>query len=118
MKKRTLAALAAVGLLLCGCSGKNNNDNNTNKDIDNNVDNNVNYVVGDYDFSYNEKTDSPVGYEWGDMSESHDGYYVPILGNIKFLDSKLENCVPLAVILIVPIILKNVYHIFIGMIYH
>ncbi len=118
MKKRTLAALAAVGLLLCGCSGKNNNDNNTKNDIDNNVDNNVNYVVGDYDFSYNEKTDSPVGYEWGDMSESHDGYYVPILGNIKFLDSKLENCVPLAVILIVPIILKNVYHIFIGMIYH
>ncbi len=95
MKKRTLAALAAVGLLLCGCSGKNNNDNNTKNDIDNNVDNNVNYVVGDYDFSYNEKTDSPVGYEWGDMSESHDGYYVPILGNIKFLDSKLENCVPL-----------------------
>ena len=95
MKKRILAALAAVGLLLCGCSGKNNNDNNTNKDIDNNVDNNINYVVGDYDFSYNEKTDSPVGYEWGDMSESHDGYYVPILGNIKFLDSKLENCVPL-----------------------
>ena len=39
MKKRILAALAAVGLLLCGCSGKNNNDNNTNKDIDNNVDN-------------------------------------------------------------------------------
>ena len=95
MKKRTLAALAAVGLLLCGCSGKNNNDNNTKNDIDNNVDNNVNYVVGDYDFSYNEKTDSPVGYEWGYMSESHDGYYVPILGNIKFLDSKLENCVPL-----------------------
>ena len=95
MKKRTLAALAAVGLLLCGCSGKNNNDNNTKNDIDNNVDNNVNYVVGDYDFSYNEKTDSPVGYEWGDMSESHDGYYFPILGNIKFLDSKLENCVPL-----------------------
>ena len=95
MKKRTLAALAAVGLLLCGCSGKNNNDNNTKNDIDNNVDNNVNYIVGDYDFSYNEKTDSPVGYEWGDMSESHDGYYVPILGNIKFLDSKLENCVPL-----------------------
>ena len=95
MKKRTLAALAAVGLLLCGCSGKNNNDNNTNKDIDDNVDNNINYIVGDYDFSYNEKTDSPVGYEWGYMSESHDGYYVPILGNIKFLDSKLENCVPL-----------------------
>ena len=49
MKKRTLAAFIAVGLLLCGCSGKNNNDNNTNKDIDNNVDNNINYVVGDYD---------------------------------------------------------------------
>ena len=95
MKKRILAALAAVGLLLCGCSGKNNNDNNTKNDIDNNVDNNVNYVVGDYNFSYNEKTDSPIGYEWGYMSESHDGYYVPILGNIKFLDSKLENCVPL-----------------------
>ena len=94
MKKRTLAVFIAAGLLLCGCGGKNN-DNNTNKDIDNNVDNNINYVVGDYDFSYNEKTDSPVGYEWGDMSESHDGYYVPILGNIKFLDSKLENCVPL-----------------------
>ena len=95
MKKRTLAALAAVGLLLCGCSGKNNNDNNTKNDIDNNVDNNVNYVVGDYDFSYNEKTDSPVGYEWGDMSESHDGYYVSLQNNLKFLDSKLENCVPL-----------------------
>ena len=95
MKKRTLAALAAVGLLLCGCSGKNNNDNNTNKDIDNNVDNNVNYVVGDYDFSYNEKTDSPIGYEWGYMSESHDGYYVSLQNNLKFLDSKLENCVPL-----------------------
>lgn len=95
MKKRTLAVFIAAGLLLCGCSGKNNNDNNTKNDIDNNVDNNVNYVVGDYDFSYNEKTDSPVGYEWGYMSESHDGYYVPILGNIKFLDSKLENCVPL-----------------------
>lgn len=95
MKKRTLVVFIAAGLLLCGCSGKNNNDNNTNKDIDNNVDNNINYVVGDYDFSYNEKTDSPVGYEWGDMSESHDGYYFPILGNIKFLDSKLENCVPL-----------------------
>ena len=39
MKKRTLAALAAAGLLLCGCSGKNNNDNNTKNDIDNNVDN-------------------------------------------------------------------------------
>ena len=95
MKKRTLAAFIAVGLLLCGCSGKNNNDNNTNKDIDNNVDNNINYVVGDYDFSYNEKTDSPVGYEWGDMSESHDGYYVSLQNNLKFLDSKLENCVPL-----------------------
>ena len=95
MKKRILAALAAVGLLLCGCSGKNNNDNNTNKDIDNNVDNNINYVVGDYDFSYNEKTDSSVGYEWGYMSESHDGYYVSLQNNIKFLDSKLENCVPL-----------------------
>ena len=94
MKKRTLAVFIAAGLLLCGCGGKNN-DNNTNKDIDNNVDNNINYVVGDYDFSYNEKTDSSVGYEWGYMSESHDGYYVPILGNIKFLDSKLENCVPL-----------------------
>lgn len=64
MKKRTLAVFIAAGLLLCGCSGKNNNDNNTNKDIDNNVDNNINYVVGDYDFSYYEKTDSPVGYEW------------------------------------------------------
>ena len=95
MKKRTLVVFIAAGLLLCGCSGKNNNDNNTNKDIDNNVDNNINYVVGDYDFSYNEKTDSSVGYEWGYMSESHDGYYFPILGNIKFLDSKLENCVPL-----------------------
>ena len=95
MKKRTLAAFIAVGLLLCGCSGKNNNDNNTNKDIDNNVDNNVNYVVGDYDFSYNEKTDSPIGYEWGYMSESHDGYYVSLQNNLKFLDSKLENCVPL-----------------------
>ena len=95
MKKRILAALAAVGLLLCGCSGKNNNDNNTNKDIDNNVDNNINYVVGDYDFSYNEKTDSSVGYEWGYMSESHDGYYVSLQNNLKFLDSKLENCVPL-----------------------
>ena len=95
MKKRILAALAAVGLLLCGCSGKNNNDNNTNKDIDNNVDNNINYVVGDYDFSYNEKTDSPIGYEWGYMSESHDGYYVSLQNNLKFLDSKLENCVPL-----------------------
>ena len=95
MKKRTLAALAAVGLLLCGCSGKNNNDNNTKNDIDNNVDNNVNYVVGDYDFSYNEKTDSPIGYEWGYMSESHDGYYVSLQNNLKFLDSKLENCVPL-----------------------
>ena len=95
MKKRTLAAFIAVGLLLCGCSGKNNNDNNTNKDIDNNVDNNINYVVGDYDFSYNEKTDSSVGYEWGYMSESHDGYYVSLQNNLKFLDSKLENCVPL-----------------------
>ena len=95
MKKRTLAALAAVGLLLCGCSGKNNNDNNTKNDIDNNVDNNVNYVVGDYDFSYNEKTDSPIGYEWGYMSESQDGYYVSLQNNLKFLDSKLENCVPL-----------------------
>lgn len=95
MKKRTLAALAAAGLLLCGCSGKNNNDNNTNKDIDNNVDNNINYIVGDYDFSYNEKTDSPIGYEWGYMSESHDGYYVSLQNNLKFLDSKLENCVPL-----------------------
>jgi protein involved in sex pheromone biosynthesis len=53
MKKRTLAVFIAVGLLLCGCSGKNNNDNNTKNDIDNNVDNNVNYVVGDYDFGYN-----------------------------------------------------------------
>ena len=95
MKKRTLAVFIAAGLLLCGCSGKNNNDNNTNKDIDNNVDNNINYVVGDYDFSYNEKTDSPVGYEWGYMSESHDGYYVSLQNNLKFLDSKLENCVPL-----------------------
>ena len=95
MKKRTLAAFIAVGLLLCGCSGKNNNDNNTNKDIDNNVDNNINYIVGDYDFSYNEKTDSPIGYEWGYMSESHDGYYVSLQNNLKFLDSKLENCVPL-----------------------
>ena len=95
MKKRTLAVFIAAGLLLCGCSGKNNNDNNTNKDIDNNVDNNINYVVGDYDFSYNEKTDSSVGYEWGYMSESHDGYYVSLQNNIKFLDSKLENCVPL-----------------------
>ena len=95
MKKRTLAAFIAAGLLLCGCSGKNNNDNNTNKDIDNNVDNNINYVVGDYDFSYNEKTDSSVGYEWGYMSESHDGYYVSLQNNLKFLDSKLENCVPL-----------------------
>ena len=95
MKKRTLAAFIAVGLLLCGCSGKNNNDNNTKNDIDNNVDNNVNYVVGDYDFSYNEKTDSPIGYEWGYMSESHDGYYVSLQNNLKFLDSKLENCVPL-----------------------
>ena len=95
MKKRTLAAFIAVGLLLCGCSGKNNNDNNTNKDIDNNVDNNINYIVGDYDFSYNEKTDSSVGYEWGYMSESHDGYYVSLQNNLKFLDSKLENCVPL-----------------------
>lgn len=94
MKKRTLAVFIAAGLLLCGCSGKNN-DNNTKNDIDNNVDNNINYVVGDYDFNYNEKTDSPVGYEWGVMSESQDGYYVPIQGNIKFLDSKLENCVPL-----------------------
>ena len=94
MKKRTLAVFIAAGLLLCGCGGKNN-DNNTNKDIDNNVDNNINYVVGDYDFSYNEKTDSPVGYEWGDMSESHDGYYVSLQNNLKFLDSKLENCVPL-----------------------
>ena len=50
MKKRTLVVFIAAGLLLCGCSGKNNNDNNTNKDIDNNVDNNINYVVGDYDF--------------------------------------------------------------------
>ena len=95
MKKRTLAVVIAAGLLLCGCSGKNNNDNNTNKDIDNNVDNNINYVVGDYDFSYNEKTDSSVGYEWGYMSESHDGYYVSLQNNLKFLDSKLENCVPL-----------------------
>ena len=95
MKKRTLAVFIAAGLLLCGCSGKNNNDNNTNKDIDNNVDNNINYIVGDYDFSYNEKTDSPVGYEWGYMSESHDGYYVSLQNNLKFLDSKLENCVPL-----------------------
>lgn len=95
-----------------------NNDNNTNKDIDNNVDNNINYVVGDYDFSYNEKTDSPVGYEWGDMSESHDGYYVPILGNIKFWIVSLKIVFRFAVIPIVPIILKNVYHIFIGMIYH
>jgi len=95
MKKRTLAVFIAAGLLLCGCSGKNNNDNNTNKDIDNNVDNNINYVVGDYDFSYNEKTDSSVGYEWGYMSESHDGYYVSLQNNLKFLDSKLENCVPL-----------------------
>ena len=95
MKKRTLVVFIAAGLLLCGCSGKNNNDNNTNKDIDNNVDNNINYIVGDYDFSYNEKTDSPVGYEWGDMSESHDGYYVSLQNNLKFLDSKLENCVPL-----------------------
>lgn len=95
MKKRTLAVFIAVGLLLCGCSGKNNNDNNTKNDIDNNVDNNVNYVVGDYDFSYNEKTDSSVGYEWGYMSESHDGYYVSLQNNLKFLDSKLENCVPL-----------------------
>ena len=95
MKKRTLAVFIAAGLLLCGCSGKNNNDNNTKNDIDNNVDNNVNYVVGDYDFSYNEKTDSPVGYEWGYMSESHDGYYVSLQNNLKFLDSKLENCVPL-----------------------
>ena len=95
MKKRTLVVFIAAGLLLCGCSGKNNNDNNTNKDIDNNVDNNINYVVGDYDFSYNEKTDSSVGYEWGYMSESHDGYYVSLQNNIKFLDSKLENCVPL-----------------------
>ena len=94
MKKRTLAVFIAAGLLLCGCGGKTN-DNNTNKDIDNNVDNNINYVVGDYDFSYNEKTDSPVGYEWGDMSESHDGYYVSLQNNLKFLDSKLENCVPL-----------------------
>ena len=95
MKKRTLVVFIAAGLLLCGCSGKNNNDNNTNKDIDNNVDNNINYVVGDYDFSYNEKTDSSVGYEWGYMSESHDGYYVSLQNNLKFLDSKLENCVPL-----------------------
>ena len=95
MKKRTLAVFIAAGLLLCGCSGKNNNDNNTNKDIDNNVDNNINYIVGDYDFSYNEKTDSPIGYEWGYMSESHDGYYVSLQNNLKFLDSKLENCVPL-----------------------
>ena len=95
MKKRTLAVFIAAGLLLCGCSGKNNNDNNTNKDIDDNVDNNINYIVGDYDFSYNEKTDSPVGYEWGYMSESHDGYYVSLQNNLKFLDSKLENCVPL-----------------------
>ena len=94
MKKRTLAVFIAAGLLLCGCGGKNN-DNNTNKDIDNNVDNNINYVVGDYDFSYNEKTDSSVGYEWGYMSESHDGYYVSLQNNLKFLDSKLENCVPL-----------------------
>lgn len=55
MKKRTLVVFIAAGLLLCGCSGKNNNDINTNKDIDNNVDNNINYVVGDYDFSYNER---------------------------------------------------------------
>ena len=95
MKKRTLVVFIAAGLLLCGCSGKNNNDNHTNKDIDNNVDNNINYVVGDYDFSYNEKTDSSVGYEWGYMSESHDGYYVSLQNNLKFLDSKLENCVPL-----------------------
>ena len=95
MKKRTLAVFIAAGLLLCGCSGKNNNDNNTNKDIDNNVDNNINYVVGDYDFSYNEKTDSSVGYEWGYISESQDGYYVSLQNNLKFLDSKLENCVPL-----------------------
>ena len=95
MKKRTLVVFIAAGLLLCGCSGKNNNDNNTNKDIDNNVDNNINYIVGDYDFSYNEKTDSPIGYEWGYMSESHDGYYVSLQNNLKFLDSKLENCVPL-----------------------
>lgn len=118
MKKRTLVVFIAAGLLLCGCSGKNNNDNNTNKDIDNNVDNNINYVVGDYDFSYNEKTDSPVGYEWGDMSESHDGYYVPILGNIKFWIVSLKIVFRFAVIPIVPIILKNVYRIFIGMIYH
>ena len=94
MKRRTLAVFIAAGLLLCGCSGKNN-DNNTKNDIDNNIDNNINYVVGDYDFSYNEKTDSPVGFEWGVMSESQDGYYVTMMENIKFQDSKLENCVPL-----------------------
>lgn len=94
MKKRTLAVFIAAGLLLCGCSGKNN-DNNTKNDTDDNVNNNVNYVVGDYDFSYNEKTDSAIGYEWGYMSESQDGYYVSMLENVKFLDKELKNYVPL-----------------------
>lgn len=68
--------------------------------------------MGDYDFSYNEKTDSSVGYEWGYISESQDGYYVSLQNNIKFWIVSLKIVYRFAVIPIVHTILRNVYRIF------